>query len=178
VRGISFRSGYQLNPAAAKRASGVGVVVHREPPEPFAATWIGFRPVIGGAKNHTTSRPQRPGDPQEGRLNHVRPAFKATTVVWLNDKPITDVMDKPMVDSFLRRRVGELQLINLQFHRPVRAVIPGKVRPERPHPNAVDGLRREWRSDMKRAWFVICAAMTGLLRRAPGSRSSTVDFTG
>ena len=54
---------------------------------------------------------------KKGDWNHVRLMFKGEHLqVWLNDKPITDVMDKPMVDKFpAEKSWGEPGPISLQF---------------------------------------------------------------
>jgi hypothetical protein len=117
--GISFRSGYQLNLGRREAGEYVGVVVHRQLPEAIRGNvdWISTGDC--GAKNHTYLQDCStfPEIRKKGDWNHVRITFKADHLqVWLNNKQITDVMDKPMVDKFPAEKAwGEAQPINLQF---------------------------------------------------------------
>ncbi len=117
--GISFRSGYQLNLGRREAGEYVGVVVHRQLPEAIRGNvdWISTGDC--GAKNHTYLQDcsQFPEIRKKGDWNHIRLMFKGDHLqVWMNDKQITDVTDKPMVDQFpAEKSWGEPQPINLQF---------------------------------------------------------------
>jgi hypothetical protein len=117
--GISFRSGYQLNLGRREAGEYVGVVVHRQLPEAIRGNvdWISTGDC--GAKNHTYLQDcsQFPEIRKKGDWNHVRIMFKGDHLqVWLNNKQITDVNDKPMTDKFPAESAwGEAQPINLQF---------------------------------------------------------------
>jgi len=117
--GISFRSGYQLNLGRREAGEYIGVVVHRELPEAIRGNvdWISSGDC--GAKPHVYLQDcsQFPEIRKKGDWNHVRISFKGDHLqVWLNDKQITDVHDKPMVDKFPAEKAwGEPQPISIQY---------------------------------------------------------------
>ena len=117
--GISFRSGYQLNLGRREAGEYIGVVVHRELPEAIRGNVDWLSSGDCGAKNHQYLQDcsQFPEIRKKGDWNHIRLMFKGEHLqVWLNDKPITDVMDKPMLDKFPNEKSwGEPGPISLQF---------------------------------------------------------------
>jgi hypothetical protein len=117
--GISFRSGYQLNLGRREAGEYIGVVVHRQLPEAIRGNVDWLSSGDCGAKNHAYLQDcsQFPEIRKKGDWNHVRIMFKGDHLqVWLNNKQITDVNDKPMVDKFPAEKAwGEPQSINLQF---------------------------------------------------------------
>jgi hypothetical protein len=98
--GIYFRNGYQLNLGRREAGEYVGVVMHRViPGEAIRGNVDWLSTGDCGAKNHTYLQDcsQFPEIRKKNDWNHVRISFKGDRLqVWLNDKQITDVMDKPM----------------------------------------------------------------------------------
>jgi hypothetical protein len=97
--GIMFRTGYQLNLGRREAGEYVGVVVHRQLPEAIRGNVDWLSTGDCGAKNHTYLQDCSafPEIRKKNDWNHIRITFKGDHLqVWMNNKQITDVMDKPM----------------------------------------------------------------------------------
>ncbi len=98
--GIYFRSGYQLNLGRREAGEYIGVVMHRViPGESIRGNVDWLSTGDCGGKNHVYLQDcsQFPEIRKKNDWNHLRIAFKGDRLqIWLNDKPITDVTDKPM----------------------------------------------------------------------------------
>jgi len=98
--GIYFRNGYQLNLGRREGGEYVGVVMHRViPGESIRSNVDWLSTGDCGAKNHTYLQDcsQFPEIRHKNDWNHLRIMFKGDRLqIWMNDKQITDVMDKPM----------------------------------------------------------------------------------
>jgi len=98
--GIYFRNGYQLNLGRREAGEYVGVVMHRViPGESIRGNVDWLSTGDCGAKNHTYLQDcsQFPEIRHKNDWNHLRVMFKGDRLqIWMNDKQITDVMDKPM----------------------------------------------------------------------------------
>ncbi len=98
--GIYFRSGYQLNLGRREAGEYVGVVMHRViPGESIRGNVDWLSTGDCGAKNHTYLQDcsQFPEIRKKNDWNHLRVMFKDDRLqIWMNDKQITDVTDKPM----------------------------------------------------------------------------------
>ena len=98
--GIYFRSGYQLNLGRREAGEYVGVVMHRViPGESIRGNVDWLSTGDCGAKNHTYLQDcsQFPEIRKKNDWNHLRVMFKGDRLqIWMNDKQITDVEDKPM----------------------------------------------------------------------------------
>jgi hypothetical protein len=98
--GIYFRTGYQLNLGRREAGEYVGVVMHRViPGESIRGNVDWLSTGDCGGKNHTYLQDcsQFPEIRKKNDWNHLRVMFKGDRLqIWMNDKPITDVTDKPM----------------------------------------------------------------------------------
>jgi hypothetical protein len=98
--GIYFRNGYQLNLGRREAGEYVGVVMHRViPGESIRGNVDWLSTGDCGAKNHTYLQDcsQFPEIRKKNDWNHLRVMFKDDRLqIWMNDKVITDVVDKPM----------------------------------------------------------------------------------
>jgi len=98
--GIYFRSGYQLNLGRREAGEYVGVVMHRTiPGESIRGNVDWLSTGDCGGKNHTYLQDcsQFPEIRKKNDWNHLRVMFKGDRLqIWMNDKQITDVEDKPM----------------------------------------------------------------------------------
>jgi hypothetical protein len=98
--GIYFRSGYQLNLGRREAGEYVGVVMHRViPGESIRGNVDWLSTGDCGAKNHVYLQDcsQFPEIRKKNDWNHLRVMFKGDRLqIWMNDKQITDVTDKPM----------------------------------------------------------------------------------
>lgn len=98
--GIYFRSGYQLNLGRREAGEYVGVVMHRViPGESIRGNvdWISTGDCGGKNRIYLQDCSQFPEVRHKNDWNHVRINFKGDRLqIWLNNKQITDVTDKPM----------------------------------------------------------------------------------
>jgi len=98
--GIYFRSGYQLNLGRREAGEYIGVVMHRViPGESIRGNVDWLSTGDCGGKNHQYLQDcdQFPEIRHKNDWNHLRILFKGDRLqIWLNDKPITDVVDRPM----------------------------------------------------------------------------------
>ena len=98
--GIYFRSGYQLNLGRREAGEYIGVVMHRYVPgESIRGNvhWISTGDCGGKNRVYLQDCSQFPEIRHKNDWNHVRINFKGDRLqIWLNEKQITDVVDKPM----------------------------------------------------------------------------------
>jgi hypothetical protein len=98
--GIYFRSGYQLNLGRREAGEYVGVVMHRViPGESIRGNvdWISTGDCGGKNRTYLQDCSQFPEIRKKNDWNHLRIMFKGDRLqIWMNDKQITDVTDKPM----------------------------------------------------------------------------------
>ncbi|MCC7009804.1 MAG: DUF1080 domain-containing protein [Acidobacteria bacterium] len=98
--GIYFRSGYQLNLGRREAGEYIGVVMHRVIPNESIrgnVDWLSTGDCGGKNRQYLQDCSQFPEIRHKNDWNHLRIVFKGDRLqIWLNDKQITDVTDKPM----------------------------------------------------------------------------------